>query len=183
MKQWEQSAFYEALKGRPSEDGSLCTGESDGTNTEARKRCLRLLEYSPRTVSQLKSRLAGDGFEEEQIEDAIRYAASFGYVNDSSYAMEYVRTGCTRKSPRQLFAQLSQRGVDKEVIEQALDAYSGEQENTIRRLAEKRMQQKMPQSEEELPKTIRYLVSKGFPYEMSKRAVWECWEKMEDIGR
>ena len=42
------------------------------------------------------------------------------------------RTGCQKKSRRQLYMQLSSRGVDKESIEDALEAYADEQENTVR---------------------------------------------------
>ena len=129
MKQWETSELYREVKSRPSEDGSLpFQKDSEGFNTEARRRCLHLLEYSPRTVYQLKKRLMDDGFSAEQADDAIRYAESFGYVDDGNYAMEYVRTGCQKKSRRQLYMQLSSRGVDKESIEDALEAYADEQE-------------------------------------------------------
>ena len=47
-----------------------------------------------------------------------------------------------KKSRRQLYMQLSSRGVDKESIEDALEAYADEQENTVRRLARKRLMQK-----------------------------------------
>ena len=124
MKQWETSELYREVKSRPSEDGSLpFQKDSEGINTEARRRCLHLLEYSPRTIYQLKKRLMDDGFSAEQADDAIRYAESFGYVDDGNYAMEYVRTGCQKKSRRQLYMQLSSRGVDKESIEDALEAY------------------------------------------------------------
>ncbi len=176
MKQWETSELYHEVKSRPSEDGSLPfqkTRPPEGINTEARRRCLHLLEYSPRTAYQLKKRLIDDGFSAEQAEDAIQYAQSFGYVDDGNYAMEYVRTACQKKSKRQLSIQLSRRGVDSDSIEEALDAYSDEQENTVRRLAQKRLRQKPPQSDDDLMKAVRSLVSKGFPYEMAKRAVWE----------
>ena len=63
MKQWETSELYREVKSRPSEDGSLpFQKDSEGFNTEARRRCLHLLEYSPRTAYQLKKRLMDDGF-------------------------------------------------------------------------------------------------------------------------
>ena len=107
MKQWETSELYREVKSRPSEDGSLpFQKDSEGINTEARRRCLHLLEYSPRTIYQLKKRLMDDGFSAEQADDAVQYAESFGYVDDGNYAMEYVRTGCQKKSRRQLYMQL-----------------------------------------------------------------------------
>ena len=158
MKQWETSELYREVKSRPSEDGSLpFQKDSEGINTEARRRCLHLLEYSPRTIYQLKKRLMDDGFSAEQADDAV----------------QYVRTGCQKKSRRQLYMQLSSRGVDKESIEDALEAYADEQENTVRRLARKRLTQKPPRTEEDFLKAVKSLVSKGFPYEMAKRAVWE----------
>ena len=201
MKQWETSDLYREVKSRPFEGGSLAFRKAssllqkekqdtvevqeadkevsassrppEGVNTEARRRCLHLLEYSPRTAYQLKKRLIDDGFSPEQAEDAVAYAQSFGYVDDGNYAMEYVRTACQKKSKRELYMQLSRRGVDSDSIEEALNAYSDEQENTVRRLAQKRLRQKPPQSDEDLMKAVRSLVSKGFPYEMAKRAVWE----------
>ena len=174
MKQWETSELYREVKSRPSEDGSLpFQKDSEGFNTEARRRCLHLLEYSPRTAYQLKKRLMDDGFSAEQADDAIRYAESFGYVDDGNYATEYVRSGCQKKSRRQLHMQLSSRGVDKESIEDALEAYADEQQNTVRRLAQKRLMQKPPRTEEDFLRAVKSLVSKGFPYEMAKRAVWE----------
>ncbi len=202
MKQWETSALYKEVKSRPSEDGSLhikkgatnigtnAFGNTEetfekestqnfesGVNLEARRRCLHLLECSPRTAYQLKKRLVDDGFTPEQAEDAVRYAESFGYVNDSNYAMEYVRTGCQKKSKRELYMKLSSRGIDKASIEEALEAYDDEQEQTVRRLARKRLMQKPPKSNEDLLKAVKSLVSKGFPYEMAKRAVWELREE------
>ena len=94
--------------------------DSEGFNTEARRRCLKLLEYSPRTAYQLKKRLMDDGFSAEQADDAIRYAESFGYVDDGNYAMEYVRTGCQKKGRRQLYMQLSSRGVDRNQLKMHL---------------------------------------------------------------
>ena len=74
MKQWETSELYREVKSRPSEDGSLpFQKDSAGFNTEARRRCLHLLEYSPRTIYQLKKRLMDDGFSAEEADDAIRY--------------------------------------------------------------------------------------------------------------
>lgn len=208
MKQWETSDLYRKIKSRPSEGGSLPFGKtslpfqdekkemadiqeedkkvsasfklSEGINIEARRRCLHLLEYSPRTGHQLKKRLLDDGFTPEQTEDAIRYAQSFGYVDDSNYAMEYVRTACQKKSKRELYMQLSRRGVDSDSIEEALETYSDEQENTVRRLAQKRLRQKPPQSDEDLMKAVRSLVSRGFPYEMAKRAVWELRDEADE---
>ena len=67
MKQWETSELYREVKSRPSEDGSLpFQKDSEGFNTEARRRCLHLLEYSPRTVYQLKKRLMDDGFRQSR---------------------------------------------------------------------------------------------------------------------
>ena len=53
------------------------------------------------------------------------------------------------------------------------EAYADEQENTVRRLARKRLTQKPPRTEEDFLKAVKSLVSKGFPYEMAKCAVWE----------
>ena len=62
--------------------------DSEGFNTEARGRCLHLLEYSPRNGLSAEKTPNGRWLFGEQADDAIRYAESFGYVDDGNYAME-----------------------------------------------------------------------------------------------
>ena len=57
---------------------------------EARKKALALLEIRDRTTKELRERLLRCGYSQEEAEDALRYAASFGYVDDLRYAENYI---------------------------------------------------------------------------------------------
>ena len=52
-------------------------------STEARKAALRILERADRTEKELREKLLGKGFSEEETEDAVGYARSFGYIDDA----------------------------------------------------------------------------------------------------
>lgn len=184
MKQWEQSEFFRnekaaALKQKADEGDVPAEADVPEQWREARKRCMHLLEYGPKTVRQLEQRLIGEGFDEAAVRDGIRYVSSFGYVDDENYATAYVRRNCGRKSARQMAAQLLQKGISKEAAAAALASFTDEEEAAVRRLAQKRLAQKQPKDEEELRKVEVYLVGKGFPYELVRRTVWTYWEKKD----
>ncbi len=115
MKQWtaeKKSNLFEASR-TPG-----AAKETDAGN-EARKRVLRLLEFSDRTEKELTDRLLTEGFTEEETEDAVVYAASFGSVDDLRYACNYIRNRMKEKRRRMLFMDLMRKGVDSETIEAA----------------------------------------------------------------
>lgn len=169
----ETSELYREVKSRPSEDGSLpFQKDSAGFNTEARRRCLHLLEYSPRTIYQLKKRLMDDGFSAEEADDAIRYAESFGYVDDGNYAMEYVRTGCQKRAGVSFICSFQAAVWIRNRLKMHLRPM--QMSRKIRCavwhesvLCKSRLAQK------KIFKGSKKSCIKGFPYEMAKRAVWE----------
>lgn len=189
MKRWEESEYYRKKYYQEAEhkdNGELTAGQSSKEgqtvpvwvqqSREARMRCLHLLQYSPRTVYQLERRLVGEGFCEEAVRDAIAYAGRFGYVNDEGYARNYVRSRGTKKSRRQLLAEMLQRGVPKDAALAALEEYQGEEE-AVRRLVQKNLAQMSCPDEKALERLIGKLSGKGFRYELVKRTVWAYWEK------
>ena len=75
-------------------------------NHRARARCLNLLKSSDRTEAQLRRCLTMDGYPREVTEDALEYAASYNYINDSRYAENYVRQMAGKKSLREIELKL-----------------------------------------------------------------------------
>lgn len=145
----------------------------DKARTEARKKCLKILEYAPRSRAVLMEKLKKAGIEEELAKDAVEYAQTFGYVDDLRYAEEYIRSGISRKSIRRLMLELREKGVDQEIIEQVSEEFRQEEQQTIMALARKRSLAKPLTDDESVYRLISYLVNKGFLYSDVKRTVWE----------
>lgn len=130
----------------------------------ARKRAMFLLEKMDRTESQLRNKLRQGFYGEDLIDDAIAYVKKYHYIDDNRYAQTYVRYQKERKSKRQIKMDLMQKGVDREIIEQAIEAeYESESEQElILKWIEKRKYKIEESDIKEKQKMYQFLMRKGF---------------------
>ena len=107
----------------------------------AKLRCMHLLEKRDYTEKELRQKLTAGKTEytQEEMDIAIDYVKSFHYVDDGKYACKYIEAMRSRKSRRQIEQELYQKGVDKELIQEAFEV-TGEvpEEEQIARWMEKR---------------------------------------------
>lgn len=130
----------------------------------ARKRAMFLLEKMDRTESQLRNKLRQGFYGEDLIDDAIAYVKKYHYIDDNRYAQTYVRYQKERKSKCQIKMDLMQKGVDREIIEQAIEAeYEPESEQElILKWIEKRKYKIEESDIKEKQKMYQFLMRKGF---------------------
>lgn len=130
----------------------------------ARKRAMFLLEKMDRTESQLRDKLRQGFYAEDIIEDAISYVKGYHYIDDTRYARNYVRCQKERKSKRQIKADLLQKGVDRDVIDSAMESeYEAESEQElILKWIEKRHYSMENSDRKEKQKMYQFLMRKGF---------------------
>lgn len=130
----------------------------------ARKRAMFLLEKMDRTESQLRNKLRQGFYGEDLIDDAVAYVKKYHYIDDNRYAQTYVRYQKERKSKRQIKMDLMQKGVDREIIEQAIEMeYGAESEQElIMKWVEKRKYKIGNSDVKEKQKMYQFLMRKGF---------------------
>lgn len=130
----------------------------------ARKRAMFLLEKMDRTESQLRNKLRQGFYGEDLIDDAVAYVKKYHYIDDNRYAQTYVRCQKERKSKRQIKMDLMQKGVDREMIEQAIEIeYGAESEQElIMKWVEKRKYKIGNSDVKEKQKMYQFLMRKGF---------------------
>lgn len=130
----------------------------------ARKRAMFLLEKMDRTESQLRDKLRQGFYAEDIIEDAISYVKGYHYIDDTRYARNYVRCQKERKSKRQIKTDLLQKGVDRDVIDSAMESeYEAESEQElILKWIEKRHYSIENSDRKEKQKMYQFLMRKGF---------------------
>lgn len=130
----------------------------------AKKRAMFLLEKMDRTESQLRDKLRQGFYAEDIIEDAISYVKGYHYIDDTRYARNYVRCQKERKSKRQIKADLLQKGVDRDVIDSAMESeYEAEAEQElILKWIEKRHYSMENSDRKEKQKMYQFLMRKGF---------------------
>lgn len=155
---------YRIETGQEMEEEVYCRIRTEVVGKRAKLRALHLLNDMGRTEQQLRQKLERDGYPEDLIEEAVSYVKSFGYINDDNYARIYINGRKDKKSRKELYAGLLQRGIDKDVIERALELYYEESdaENAIAMLLKKKHYDPEKADRKETQRLFGYLTRKGF---------------------
>ena len=140
---------------------------------QAKQRALYLLADMDRTERQLRDKLKQKGYSDEIVNQAVEYVKSFGYINDANYAERFIQSRQTSKSRYEIYAALCQRGVDRELIEQALDICYAQysEKDTIRHLIAKKRVVLEECTVHEKKKIYDYLLRKGFKNEEIRQVI------------
>lgn len=143
----------------------------------AKLRAMHLLYDMGRTESQLRTKLKQGGYVEDAVEAAIRYVKSFGYINDMEYARSFIDSRKDRKSKKELYAALLQKGVPAEIVEQVFEeADYGEKDSrqAIEALMRKKSYNPETADVKEKQKMMGYLMRKGFSYQDVRNVLQVC---------
>ena len=131
----------------------------------AKLRAMHLLSDMGRTESQLRTKLKQGGYAEDAVEAAIRYVKSF------------IDSRKERKSKKELYAALVQKGVSSEIVEQVFEeADYGEEDSrqAIEALMRKRNYNPETADAKEKQKMMGYLMRKGFSYQDVRNVLQVC---------
>ena len=139
----------------------------------AKLRAMHLLTDMGRTEAQLRTKLMQGGYPQNITEEAIKYVKSFGYINDREYARNFVESRKDKKSRRELYAALCQKGLASELIEEVLEECFDKEDSikAIKTLLRKKDFHPETADLKEKQKVMGYLLRKGFQYEEIKSAV------------
>lgn len=143
----------------------------------AKLRAMHLLTDMGRTESQLRTKLKQGGYTEEAAEAAIQYVKSFGYINDAEYTRSFIDSRKEKKSKKELYAALIQKGVSPEIIEQVFEETDyGEEDSrqAIEALMRKRNYHPETADTKEKQKMMGYLMRKGFSYQDVRNVLQVC---------
>ena len=142
----------------------------------AKKRVLNLLESRDYTSGQLREKLRQSDYPSDCIEEAIAYAASYGYVDDLRYAKDFITYHLENKSRMRMEQDLMRKGINKDIIAAAFDALEqtgAEQDETtmILRLLEKKKYDAHTASSQDKQRMYGFLYRKGFHTDAINRAL------------
>lgn len=134
-------------------------------------KALTHISATRKTEKQVRTFLAGKGYLPAVIDYAIEKLRSYNFLNDGEYAEAYVESVAKRKGGRLIRMELRGKGVSDDEIDAALDTLDQETElATATEILQKYMRGKVC-DQTTLQKAYRYLMSKGFDYEVAKAAL------------
>ena len=142
----------------------------------ARLRAMNLLMKHAFTEYKLRSKLRDGGYSEDIVDDTIAYVASFGYLDDRSFARDYIVSHSADKSIRRIQYDLACKGVSKDIINDVLTELEGtadmvDEEEQIRKLLKKRHFDPFSADEARIRKEYNYLINRGFTMDKIRRVL------------
>jgi regulatory protein len=138
---------------------------------------VRLLARRPYAGAELSRRLSSMGYEEDEVRSALGVFLELGYIDDATYAEGHVRRRAAKRGPRALAAELAARGVDREIVRQAVDGYDRESQlRAAVKLVHRSVGGQMPASYQELLDSAgAKLLRRGFSHAIAWAACREFW--------
>ena len=127
-----------------------------------KRRLLHLLDRFDRTEAQVRSKLKEEFYPEDVIEEAIAAANRGKYLDDKRYAMQYAYEKSRVKSRRMISAELKNKGIPDEYIENALSETEDNEEQLIRKQLSKKVEDFAAVTYEEKQKLLAGICRKGF---------------------
>lgn len=134
------------------------------------KRAINYISKSLKTKKEVKTYLKGKGFNDKAINYSIDKLVSYGYIDDYNYAKQYLENCKKTQGDKLSDYKLMLKGISKEIIAKVREEVDNNSFENARLLAEKKLKNK-EKSKENILKTYRYLVGRGFSYEEAEYAV------------
>ncbi len=137
---------------------------------KAFNKALNYVSKAMKTKWQVKDYLVKKGFSDSVSWEVVDKLKEYNYVNDVEYAKCYIEFNNKTQGKRLIESKLMAKGVKKEDILSAYELVEVPFKDNAKLLAEKYLKNK-EKTKENILKTCRYLVSRGFSYEEAKNAV------------
>ncbi|MCC6445741.1 MAG: regulatory protein RecX [Armatimonadetes bacterium] len=140
---------------------------------QAREYALKLLSYRPRSEDEIRRKLAGKGYGEDIMEAALDFLRCQKFVDDADFAQRWIehRRQSRPMGRAGLGWELRQKGIDRNLVDSALESYPGESEREAALEAARRALTKAtgdPASRKR--KAVGMLQRRGF-----------SWETIQDV--
>ena len=152
----------------------------DSEKDTAFDKALTHLSATQKTEKQVRDFLTKKGYLSAVVDYVVEKLRSYQFLDDGAYAESYVGFAAKRKGGKLIRMELRGKGISDEEIDLALDTLDEEQEiQTATAILEKYMRGKTC-DKQTLQKAYRYLMGKGFDYEIIRSALKNYGECEED---
>lgn len=136
---------------------------------------LKIIERSYKTEKEVIEKLQMKGYEQNHIEASIEFLKEYKFLNDDYYAEAFIKDKLNSKGSQRIKQDLIKKGIPRDKIEEKLEGIDKSAEKiTARVLANKKLRiiQKSENDTYKISgKLYRFLISKGYTYDVVKEVV------------
>ncbi len=159
-------------RAKPATDSEATRRQTpEEVRARAFQRAVKLLAAKPRSIEELRERLAERCSSKTVIETVISRLREYGYLDDERYALGYAASK-VRQQPigrRRLELSLAKKKVDRTVADEALNQVFAEtpEAELLDRAIEKRVRLRgRPKTRAESKSLFDHLLRQGFPFDL-----------------
>lgn len=153
--------------------------QNDDALEKAYQRALNFLGYRPRSTAEVERNLRKHKVAEGAIEAVLSRLGEKGLLDDLDFALAWVENRNTfrPRSHYALRAELRQKGVKDEIIDQALEDV--DEEALVRQAAQRKARQLEVNDWASFRKKLSaHLARRGFSYQLAADACKEAWDAL-----
>lgn len=138
---------------------------------------LKIIERSYKTKKEMIKRLLEKGYALEEVNETLKFLEEYNFINDESYTKAFINGRTKTQGKQKIKYALKNKGISDEIIEEELSKLDMEEEKenaNILALKKYNILIKRESDKYKLKeKIIRFLISRGYNYEVAKDAVNE----------
>lgn len=138
---------------------------------------LRIIEKSCKTEKEVIEKLKSKGYGDNAINKSIEFLKEYNFINDLNYTKTFIKDKLNSVGSEKIKYTLLQKGISKELIEDHLSNTNKENEKNVAfNLAKKKvdlLRKKENDNYKISGKLYRYLISKGYEYDITSEVVKE----------
>jgi regulatory protein len=140
------------------------------TSSEPYQIALRILARRDHACAELQRKLAEKGYNKENIEVVLQKLLEQNLLNDARFAESFVRSRIAKGyGPIRIAAELTQRGVNEELIAQHVNTFADVWLERAHDLQQKRFGKRPAKDFAERAKEMRFLQYRGFTVEQIRK--------------
>ena len=160
---------YQLQVGQKIEQSRLEEIQFENEKMQALDKAFSYLSATMKTERQMRDYLCKKGYLPSVCDYVLEKLYYYKLIDDKPYTKQYIKSASKTKGARRISLELRQKGVDVDMIDDALITIEDAEERAKEVLA-KYMRHKA-NTKENLAKAFRYLLSRGFNYDDVKSAL------------
>ena len=152
-------------KGKKIEIEQLKSMIEENEFLKCKSDALKYLEKAYKTVAQVEEKLIDKEYENHIINKTLKFLEEYRFVDDNRYCKLYVKENIGKKGMQKIKYELTNKGINKEIIERELDGMGSKEEEGAIKIAKKRVHiiAKREQNYMKIKqKLYSYMSSKGY---------------------
>lgn len=156
--------------GQDIEDSKVETLKKEDQFSKAFDKAVNYINYRPRSIKEVITKLDGLGFENFVVVDVIKKLERINLVNDMDFAEMFVRDrlALKPKGKKMLALELKQKGIDSQIIDIVLSTITSEDEiNQATEIFKKKNFDNITDKAKKV-KAINYLQRRGYSWDVIK---------------